>query len=92
MRGAVSDLHAAGTRYHDDCRTKFMAPRSVHVAATKCLGQSDTKDATLERVVNVMRSDITYIWTSTEAFKLYKENSGVFLSGCALIQNCLTRS
>ena len=57
-----------------------------------CLGQSDTKDTALERVVNVMRSDITYIWTSTEVFKPYKEGSGVFLSRCALVQNCLKRS
>ena len=75
----LSDLHAADARYHDDCRTTFMAPRSVQAAA-ECLGLSDTK------VVKVMRSDTTHIWTSTEVFKLYKESGGVFLSRCALVQ------
>ena len=93
LQGAVSDFHVADACYHDDCRSTFMAPHSVHVAAAKCLGQSDTKDATLERLVKVMRSDTTHIWTSTEVFKLYKESGGVFL--CVLVKkyhNCLTRS
>ena len=38
VQGAISDLHAMDARYHDDCRVKFMAPRSVHVAAIQCQG------------------------------------------------------
>ena len=33
-----------------------MSPRSVHAAAAKCLGLSDTKDAALERVVKVIET------------------------------------
>ena len=33
LQGAISDLHAADARYHDDCRTNFMAPRSVLTAS-----------------------------------------------------------
>ena len=26
LQGALSDLHAADARYHEDCKSKFMAP------------------------------------------------------------------
>ena len=69
-----------------------MSPRSVHAEAAKCIVLSDTKDAALERVAKVMRSDTTHIRTSTEVLKLYKESGGVFLSRCALVQTLLERS
>ena len=33
LLGVVSDLHAADARYHDECRKRFMASRSVSSAA-----------------------------------------------------------
>ena len=33
IQGAVSDLHAADARYNEDCRSSFMASRSVKSAS-----------------------------------------------------------
>ena len=41
LQGAVSDLHAADARYHDDCRKKFMSPRSVQAAARRHTDDND---------------------------------------------------
>ena len=32
VEGAVSDLHAADARYHVNCMTSFMSPKSVSAA------------------------------------------------------------
>ncbi len=56
LQGTISDLHAVDARYHDDCRTKFMAPRSIQ-AALDSSEQSEIKDGALENMVLVMKSD-----------------------------------
>ena len=34
ISSAVSDLHAADARYHDDCRKLFMSQRSIKASVT----------------------------------------------------------
>ena len=34
IQGAVSNLHAGDARYHEDCKSSFMAPHSVRAAAS----------------------------------------------------------
>ena len=35
VNGAITDLHSADGRYHDDCRKNFMGSRSVKSASNK---------------------------------------------------------
>ena len=56
LQGAISDLHAADTRYHDDCRTNFMDPRSV-LTASGSSKQCGSRGTALEQVMQVMTSD-----------------------------------
>ena len=34
VQGAVSDLHAADTRYHVDCKAKFMSVRNIQYSSS----------------------------------------------------------
>ena len=43
--GAMSDLHAADTRYHRDCRPSFMGLKSL-----TCVGTSETKQYPIQIV------------------------------------------
>ena len=87
VQGAISDLHAMDARYHDDCRVKFMAPRSVHVAAIQCQGTCENfADAALEALVKVMKFDKARVWTSNELFKVYKDHEGTLSSKYALVR------
>ena len=86
VQGAISNLHAIDARYHDDCRVKFMAPRSVYVAATQCQGTCENcADAALEALVKVMKFDKARVWTSNELFKVYKDHEGTLSSKYALV-------
>ena len=77
LHGAISYLHAADARYHDDCRGTFMAPRSIKAAATANNDNgSMAKDTAFETVVNVMNSDVSHIWTSIETHSLYLAHGG----------------
>ena len=77
LHGAISDLHAADARYHDDCRGTSMAARSIKAAATANDDNgSMAKDTAFETVVNVMNSDVSHIWTSIETHSLYLAHGG----------------
>ena len=63
VEGAVSDLHAVDARYHYDCKTNFMAPRSVQLAKASTSGdqspvQSDPAYDKLVREMSAERSRI----------------------------------
>lgn len=69
ISGAVSDLHAADTRYHVDCRTKFMSPKSKTAAikATHSTQEGfDELDEALEGVIWVLKDDMSQIWNSVD--------------------------
>ena len=63
--GAVSDLHAAGARYHVDCRTNFMSSRSTTAARKEtqsAQGDAAKSDEGLEGVIKLLEVDKTHIW------------------------------
>ena len=74
LLGAVSDLHAADARYHQDCRPKFMGPKSLQVAATS--ESKPQKDTAFDQLVRVMESDLAKLWSSTEVYEQYLDNNG----------------
>ena len=83
LAGAVSDLHAADARYHDDCRKKFMGKRNVESSSKESVEQVDHAfDAT----VSEMKSDRLRIWSSVEVFSTYTGNDGSLLSRGSLVQ------
>ena len=59
-----------GTRYHVDCRDKFMTPHAVKAVAAKS-AQSDVEDSVFQTVEEVIKSDISRIWTSVEIHYVY---------------------
>lgn len=89
LQGSVSDLHAADGRYHEDCKSKFMTPRAVKAAAraVNCDEEQLGCDKAFEAVLNIMKSDMSYIWASTEIHKYYLANQGNKLTRKALVQN-----
>jgi len=58
--GALSDLHAADVRYHNDCKPAFMAPKAIQHAHTS----KDTVDAdeAFKEVISIMESDKERLW------------------------------
>ena len=83
IMGAVSDLHAADARYHDDCRKSFISQRSVVFASKESI---QCKDRALNSTVSEMRSDKSRVWTSVEIHKIYTTHGGTNLSRAQLIQ------
>ena len=80
---AVSDLHAADARYHDNCRVKFMSPRSV--ASSSRVQQDGGIDPAINETIATMMIDMSRIWNSCEIYDLYIENGGTSLSKRMLI-------
>ena len=76
VQGAVSDLHAADARYHEDCRSSFMAPRSVK-SASGSVEPSTVGDEALELTVSEIRSNPSRIWNSLELHNMYLSHGGV---------------
>ena len=70
MCGAVSDLHAADTRYHKGCRVSFMYQKSTSAAV------KGHEDESLRVVINVLHEDQLQIWNLVELHTLYVENGG----------------
>ncbi len=56
IQGAVSDLHAADARYHEDCKSSFMAPRSVRAAASSTKPK-ETEDKALQSTILQMSNE-----------------------------------
>lgn len=80
--GAVSDLHAADARYHDDCRKAFMSPRSVRYAHNEA---HVPNDQAFEQIVNELKTNKHEIWTSVGIHNLYMKYGGHTLSRGNLI-------
>ena len=83
LAGAVSDLHAADVRYHDDFRKKFIGKRNVESSSKESVEQVDHAfDATVSEI----KSDRLRIWSSVEVFSTYTGNDGSLLSRGSLVQ------
>ena len=77
LAGAVSDLHAADARYHDDCRNKFMGKRNVESSSKESV---EEVDHAFDDTVYEMKSDRLRIWSSVEVFSTCTGNDGSLLS------------
>uniref|UniRef100_UPI00358E6C8F uncharacterized protein n=1 Tax=Myxine glutinosa TaxID=7769 RepID=UPI00358E6C8F len=87
IEGAVSDLHAADAMYHYDCKTKFMAPKSVQLAATRATEVHGPLivDAAYGKLVSDVGADRSRIRNSTEIYKLYQSFGGTVMSKRTLL-------
>lgn len=86
VEGAVSDLHAADAKYHYDCRTKFMAPKSVHLAASTSVGHASApSDPAYDKVIREMSAERSKIRNSSEIYKQYQLHGGVLMSRKTII-------
>ena len=83
----MSDLHAVDGRYHYDCKTKFMAPKSVKLAAseTKLNCQCSNSDIAFEAVVKYMEADKSAMRNSSEIYSFYQDYGGTSKSKRTLI-------
>jgi len=82
VNGAVSDLHAADGRYHDDCRKHFMGPRNT-IYASKDDEPCDI-DTSFNDLLIKVRQDKSKIWSSVELHNQYKELEGHLSRPCLM--------
>lgn len=83
VQSAVSDLHAADARYHDDCRKLFTRNRADK---SKKVSTDTDKNTSFDAVINQIKSDKDRVWTSVDIFTLYKEHNGSVLSRRRLVE------
>ena len=79
VQGAISDLHAADARYHEDCKSSFMAPRSVRAAASGTRPK-ETGDAAFQCTVARMSNEPSRIWNTIDVYDEYQSHGGELLS------------
>ena len=89
IQGATSDLHAADARYHLDCRTQFVAEKSVKIAASKSTGEVSDADQALTDLIKEMEDNMSKLWNSIELFKMYEEAGGDRLQRKQLVKHIL---
>ena len=88
VEGALSDLHAADARYHVNCMTCFMAPRSV-AAAKNTVNQNEENrsgDDAFNHVTDEMKADKSRIWNTKELVTLYDLSGGTELNQRSLLK------
>ena len=88
VQGAVSDLQAAEGRYHYDCKTKFMAPKSVQIAISSSSKKpAATKDEAYEQLIQTINEDKLKIRSSSEVFDMYQSYGGTDMSRKILVSS-----
>ena len=60
VNGAPSDLHASNARYHDNCKKRFLNPKSI----TSTPKQTFSQDATVEILISKLRNEPGRTWSS----------------------------
>jgi len=75
IEGALSDLHAAGARYHVDCRADFFSENSVACACTTH-HETGLVDEAFDTLVSLLKDDQSKVWNSMELFQVYTDNGG----------------
>ena len=81
VEGAVSDLHAADARYHYDCKTNSMAPRSVQLAKASTSGDQSPvqSDQAYDKLVREMSAERSRIRNSSEIYQQYQMYGGMIM-------------
>ena len=89
VHGALSDLHAADARYHDDCKLNFMSPKMIRQAAASATTSAENIDTDLsfEQLISVMIENQSSVWNSIDLFNTYKSTGGDRLTRRQLIQS-----
>ena len=59
IQGAPSDLHAADARYHLDCRTQFVAEKSVKAAASVSMSVPSDSDQAFTTILKIMEGNMS---------------------------------
>ncbi len=72
MQGAVSDLHAAEARYHNNCRKNFKTKQVYSHAST-------STDSAFDKLVEDITSNKSNIWTFSDVHESYLLHGG---KGC----------
>ena len=85
VEGAVSDLHAADARYHVNCMTSFMSPKSVSAAINNSQ-EEEKADPAFDSVIDEMSKDRSRMWNSVELFHQYQQFGGKVLVQRSLVQ------
>jgi len=88
VEGTISDLHAAGARYHVNCKAHFLASSSVTCTSGKSI-KNELDDSALEYVIDVMSKDLSQLWNSVELYQVYSYNGGNVLSRKTLLRKLL---
>ena len=84
VEGAVSDLHAADTQYHQDCMSSFRGLRNVK--SSIALENEMPQVAAFMCVVGDLIEDLSRIWNSIEVHNMYKFYKGESLTHRQLIK------
>lgn len=79
LDGAVSEIHAADARYHVDCKSKILSPKSV-ASATKSVSNNEDSDEALDNLLHIMMQEKSRIWNSVDLCQTYKSGGGCILS------------
>ena len=87
VNSALSDLHAADARYHQDCKTLFLHSKYVDLAAQSLDG--NVVDSALDFVKYTIKSkqQVKEMWNTVEIYNMYSENGGYLLSKRYLMSN-----
>ena len=54
INGAITDLHSAEARYHENCRKEFMGHRNVRSASSKSNSNTNETDVSFETICKLM--------------------------------------
>ena len=76
LSDVITDLHAADARYHNDCRKSFTGTRNIEFAQG---AEEESIDEAYNKVVQLIRSEKTKVWKSTEIYEHYTRFGGVAL-------------
>ena len=75
VTGAAADLHAADGQYHKDCFQSFMSQRNVRaVRQRNCQPGIKANDAVFSKLIALIKSDPTHIWSSVEIHQAMLDN------------------
>ena len=71
VESVLSDLHAAGARYHQECKTNFF--HSSYLDRLAKTSDNDI-DIALPRIIKLMKANEKEMWKSEEVHNIYTEN------------------
>ena len=85
VNSAISDLHAADARYHQDWKTLFLHPKDVEQLASKASEPLEV-DIGLESVKKALRKSQKELWNSVDLCSMSSESGGFKYSRRTLIK------